>query len=96
MFGNGLLEETRVLLESGVSASAKALGTLGYKQALAVLNEGMGAADAIAECQLRTRHYAKRQITWFRAEKDLRWLNGFGGDEAVQEEAAELVQGFLR
>ena len=96
MFGNGLLEETRVLLESGVSASAKALGTLGYKQALAVLNEGMGAADAIAECQLRTRHYAKRQITWFRAEKELRWVNGFGGDEAVQEEAAEMVRSFLR
>ncbi len=96
MFENGLLEETRALLESGVSASAKALGTLGYKQALAVLNEGMSVADAIAECQLRTRHYAKRQITWFRAEADLRWLSGFGGDEAVQEEAAELVRAFLR
>ena len=96
MFGNGLLEETRVLLESGVSASAKALGTLGYRQALGVLSEGMSVAEAIAECQLRTRHYAKRQITWFRAEKELRWVNGFGGDEAVQEEAAEMVRSFLR
>ena len=79
-----------------MSASAKALGTLGYRQALAVLNEGMSVAEAIAECQLRTRHYAKRQITWFRAEKDLRWLDGFGGDEPVQEEAAGMVRAFLR
>ncbi len=96
MFENGLLEETRALLESGVSTSAKALGTLGYKQALAVLSDGMSVAQAIAECQLRTRHYAKRQITWFRAEADLRWLSGFGGNETVQEEAAELVRAFLR
>jgi tRNA dimethylallyltransferase len=69
---------------------------LGIGKRWRVLSEGMSVAEAIAECQLRTRHYAKRQITWFRAEKELRWVNGFGGDEAVQEEAAEMVRSFLR
>lgn len=92
MFENGLLEETRDLLEGGVPASAKALATLGYKQALAVLTQGMSVADAVAECQSRTRHYAKRQWTWFRAEADVHWLNGFGTDEWIQHQAAELVR----
>ena len=92
MFGNGLIEETQGLLQSGVPVTARALGTLGYKQAVAVLTGGMSLSEAVAECQLRTRQYAKRQMTWFRAEKDVRWLEGFGGEVHVRDAAMEMVR----
>jgi len=95
MFENGLLAETRALLQAGVSPSAKALATIGYRQAVSVLNGGVAQAEAIADCQLRTRRYAKRQLTWFRAEPDVHWLSGFGGDPAVRQDACALVRAFL-
>lgn len=95
MFENGLLAETQALLESGVPASARSLATLGYRQAVAVLAEEMSKESAVSDFQVRTRQYAKRQMTWFRAERDLHWLNGFGGAEAVRSEANELVNRHL-
>jgi len=95
MFENGLLAETEALLASGVSTTARSLATLGYRQALAVLTDGMSKEAAVTECQVRTRQYAKRQMTWFRAEADLHWLNGFGSDETVRFEANELVSRHL-
>jgi tRNA dimethylallyltransferase len=95
MFKNGLLEETEALLHAGVPADAKALGSLGYRQAVQVLRRGMPLGEAIADCQLRTRHYAKRQLTWFGKEAGVHWLQGFGNDAAVQEEAAALVRSFV-
>ena len=51
----------------------------------------MSIEDAISNCQLCTRRYAKRQITWFRAEPDVYWLTGFGNEERIQEEAQSQV-----
>jgi tRNA dimethylallyltransferase len=95
MFETGLLAETEALLKSGIPPEAKAFGTLGYRQAVRVLTQGVTVEEAIAECQLRTRHYAKRQITWFRPEADIHWLTGFGDEENVQEEARSLLRAFL-
>jgi tRNA dimethylallyltransferase len=95
MFANGLVEETQALLASGVPANAKALGTLGYKQAVATVQQRMSLEEAIAECQLLTRHYAKRQLTWFRGEAEMNWLSGFGDEEGVQAAAQGLVSAFL-
>ena len=95
MFENGLLAETRALLEAGISPAAKAFETLGYKQAVSVLTRGVPLAEAIADCQLRTRRYAKRQMTWFRAEPNVHWLAGFGGEAVVQAEALAQVRAFL-
>ena len=92
MFENGLLEETQSLLTNGIPPSAKALATLGYRQALSVLTQGTSIEDAISDCQLCTRRYAKRQITWFRAEPDVNWLTGFGNEERIQEEAESQVR----
>jgi tRNA dimethylallyltransferase len=91
MFENGLLAETGTLLAQGASPTGKALTTLGYRQAVAVLTQGVSVSDAVADCQLGTRHYAKRQITWFRAEPDVCWLNGFGNEEHIQKQAMSLV-----
>jgi tRNA dimethylallyltransferase len=95
MFENGLLAETQALLDAGIPASAKALATLGYRQAVQVLTLGLPVAEAIADCQIRTRQYAKRQMTWFRADADLHCLAGFGDEMAVQLEATSLVGTFL-
>jgi tRNA dimethylallyltransferase len=95
MFEGGLLEETRQLLASGAAAEAKPLQSLGYKQAQQVLSGELAFEDAVRECQIKTRQYAKRQMTWFRHEPGIEWLNGFGDDPEIQRQALERVQTFL-
>jgi len=93
----GLLEEVRALLAAGVSPSVKPFESLGYRQALRCLQGEMDSeAVALEEMKIRTRQYAKRQWTWFRAEQDAVWLNGFGTDAYVQQRAEELVADFLK
>lgn len=96
MFSNGLLAETKAVLDSGVSPAAKPLQSLGYKQAVAVLTGRSSIEEAIRECQSKTRQYAKRQITWFRAEAGVHWLHGFGADNAIKGEAVGAIEQFLQ
>jgi tRNA dimethylallyltransferase len=95
MFENGLIAETQGMLDAGVSAGAKPLQSLGYKQAVNVITNQMTLCDAIQECQTKTRQYAKRQITWFRREPAVNWLTGFGDEEQIQQQALELTDKFL-
>ncbi len=95
MFEDGLVAETLSLIETGVSPEAKALQSLGYRQAVKVLREGMALEEAICECQTKTRQYAKRQLTWFRGEPGVIWLRGFGKDSEIQQTALASVRGFL-
>jgi tRNA dimethylallyltransferase len=95
MFHHGLLEETQRLLASGYEAQSKPMQSLGYKQALKVLRRESSIEAAITECQTKTRQYAKRQLTWFRAEQHVEWLNGFGSEKNVQETALEKSSTFL-
>jgi tRNA dimethylallyltransferase len=94
MFDNGLIEETgRLLAKYG--AAARPLNSLGYKQAVELLNGNMGRGSAIAAVQQAHRNYAKRQMTWFRREPDVVWLPGFGDDPSIQDEAIAQVEGEL-
>jgi len=95
MFEGGLVEEARKILALGVSRNARPFESLGYKEALAVIEERMTPREALAAAQLATRQYAKRQMTWFRREKDVVWLEGFGGDAETRDNALGLVRGFL-
>jgi tRNA dimethylallyltransferase len=94
MFGEGLIEETRAAQERFGNAG-RALGSLGYAQAAALLRGEMTRAEAIAAAQQGHRNYAKRQMTWFRRDKQIEWLPGFGDDAEVQARAAKLVSGHL-
>ena len=90
MFATGLVEETRELLAR--YGRVKALDSLGYRQAMAVLAGSLPEADAIVAAQQGHRNYAKRQLTWFRREPDVHWIEAFGDEAETQRDAAELVQ----
>jgi len=92
MFDRGLLEETRRLREKYGDA-AWPLGTLGYKQCVQLLRGEIDAAAALQLARQGHRNYAKRQMTWFRREPEVAWLNGFGDDPVIQRKALALVRG---
>ena len=95
MFQQGLVEETRHLAQKH-GEQARPLTSLGYRQALAVLRREMPLEDAIASAQQGHRNYAKRQMTWFRREPEVHWLDGFGDEQAVLDEATHtLASNFL-
>ena len=74
MVEEGLLDEVRGLLESGLPRDATALQAIGYKEFLGVLDGSATEAEAIAEVKLRSRQYAKRQLTWLRRNRDIHWI----------------------
>jgi tRNA dimethylallyltransferase len=92
MFGDGLVAETQSLRESyGDTREITAMHSLGYKQACQLLLGELTLEQAIAAAQQGHRNYAKRQMTWFRREPDVTWLEGFGDDPATFDRAARLV-----
>jgi tRNA dimethylallyltransferase len=82
MFRAGLIDETRTLLQQ-YPPTARPFGTIGYKEAAAVVRGEMSEADAIAETRRRTRAYAKRQRTWLRAERNVHWLDASDREQAL-------------
>ncbi len=91
MFAEGLVEETRALLYHSDPARIKPLGALGYRQSGAFLGGKCSREEAVAWTQVDTRHYAKRQLTWFRREHDVVWFEGFGDDPQVQGRILESL-----
>lgn len=90
MFENGLIEETRGLLEK-YGESASPLNSLGYKQAVQFIRGQLDFKSALSAAQQAHRNYAKRQMTWFRHEPNVTWLEGFGDEPVVQKQAVETV-----
>ena len=95
MFDDGLAEETARLIAK-YGQAAQPLGSLGYKQAGELLRGESTREQAIESAQQAHRNYAKRQMTWFRREPEVRWLHGFGDESAIQTAAAVRVQDALR
>ena len=95
MFAGGLIEETAEILARGFSEDAKPFESIGYKQALQVVKGELSPRDALFYARRDTRRYAKRQMTWFRQEKGIEILRGFGDEEAVGDAAVALVGDFL-
>jgi tRNA dimethylallyltransferase len=83
-FAAGLVEEVKALLEKGVPADSNALGAHGYRRVVEYLQGRRDLQSAIEQTKLDVRHYAKRQLTWFRHELDVEWFEGFGDDKEVQ------------
>lgn len=81
MYRQGLIEETRALL-TRFEIAARPFGTIGYKEAAAVIRGEMTERDAIEETKRRTRAYAKRQMTWLRSERNVQWIDAGDGATA--------------
>ena len=70
----GLIDEIQSLLDSGISAKCTAMQAIGYKEFVAALEGRISIAEAAAQVQQASRHYAKRQLTWFRRNLKIHWL----------------------
>lgn len=73
MMSDGLLDEVRSL--SGYSRELQSMNCLGYKELLAYLDGKCTLGDAVTQIKLNTRHFAKRQLTWFRKDKRIKWID---------------------
>ena len=84
-FASGLVEEVKTLLAQGVPATSNALGAHGYRRVVECLEGKRNLESAVEQTKLDVRHYAKRQLTWFRREPGAEWFEGFGEDEHLHE-----------
>ncbi|MGH9595193.1 MAG: tRNA (adenosine(37)-N6)-dimethylallyltransferase MiaA [Edaphobacter sp.] len=94
MFDRGLIEETERLI-ARYGADCRPFTSLGYAEASAVLRNEITREQAVAQAQQGHRNYAKRQLTWFRREPNIHWLEGDGGDEDITRQALQLVASHL-
>jgi tRNA dimethylallyltransferase len=95
MFDRGLIEETERLI-ARYGAECRPLTSLGYAEANAVLQNELTREQAVAQAQQGHRNYAKRQLTWFRREPNMHWLEGCGGDDDITDLALQLVSAHLK
>jgi tRNA dimethylallyltransferase len=95
MFDRGLIEETERLI-ARYGTDCRPLTSLGYAESTAVLQNQLTREQAVAQAQQGHRNYAKRQLTWFRREPDMHWLEGCGGDEDITDHALQLVAQHLK
>ena len=93
--GGGLVEETAQIV-TRYGEDCRPLSSLGYAQAASLLRGEITREQAIAQARQGHRNYAKRQLTWFRKDPAIRWLPGFGSDEAVTFQACSLVVQHLK
>jgi tRNA dimethylallyltransferase len=91
MVARGLLEEVEQLMANGLPHDAKAFSAHGYRRIVEFLRGSRSLESAIEQMKLDTRHYAKRQWTWWRKQSETHWLKGFGFEKGIQEEAAMIV-----
>jgi len=93
MMADGLVDEVRALLDSGVPAKCTAMQAIGHKEMVNALNGDGSITDAAEEIKLRSRQYAKRQLTWFRRNQKAKWL--FWGETPDFEQARQRSTEYL-
>jgi tRNA dimethylallyltransferase len=92
MLERGWEKEVRRLVESGLPEDAKPFEFIGYRELRSALRGEMTLESAKAAILQATRRYAKRQMTWFRREREVQWLKGFGDEAEVQAEALAIAR----
>jgi len=90
-FAAGLIEEVKQLLADGVKDNTNALGAHAYRRVCEYLCGERDLESAIDKSKQDVRNYAKRQLTWFRKEPDVTWLDGFGDEERITQELFRLA-----
>ena len=80
MIEDGLVDEVKMLLEKGYKKELVSMQGLGYKEIVAYINGETSLEEAIEKLKQSTRHFAKRQLTWFRGQTDGLWIDISDGD----------------
>jgi tRNA dimethylallyltransferase len=91
MVEKGLIREAQALLDRGYSRDLKAMKSLGYRHAVGYLTGKWGMDETVSQLQKDTRRYAKRQLTWFRADPAMIWY-----EPERKEEIARVIEEFLQ
>ena len=96
MLQQGLVEEIRQLLASGIPQKCTAMQAIGYKEFVAALEGRCTIEEAAEEVRKSSRHYAKRQLTWFRRNKSIHWLTRQTGEspEEILNRARQVIRDF--
>ncbi len=95
MFRRGLVDETRELLQHGLEQNKTAMQAIGYRQVVEHLRGERPLAETIEQVKIRTRQFAKRQLTWFRRQLDPEWIE-LKPDESLETVVANLEAHQLR
>lgn len=95
MMIHGLVNETKQLMEAGYDWCLPSMSSIGYRQISAYYHGEYTLDEAVAAIKLATRQYAKRQLTWFKRDKRIKWFNGATVDETREEDIKRIVQDFL-
>ena len=95
MFSGGLIDETRALLTQGLGENRTAMQAIGYRQVVDHLRGERSRLETIDLVKTKTRQFAKRQLTWFRGQLDLEWIEiGSGGSvDDIAGRIADVVGG---
>ncbi|QNU68832.1 tRNA (adenosine(37)-N6)-dimethylallyltransferase MiaA [Ruminiclostridium herbifermentans] len=93
MLKNGLVEEVKALVDNGFSESITAMQGIGYKEILAYLEGKNSLEEAVEIIKRDSRRYAKRQLTWFRRIKDIKWFNidDYGNNHNIIEDVSNYI-----
>ena len=96
MLEMGLIQEIQDLLSSGIPAKCTAMQAIGYKEFVAALDGQCSIEEAADQVRQGTRHYAKRQLTWFRRNKAIHWLTREAGQDSgeILEAARRVIRDF--
>jgi len=94
MFRKGFVEEVKQLLAKGYSPDLNSLNSVGYKELIQFLENKIDHTECVNRIKQNTRRYAKRQLTWFRAEKDIHWISIQPEVDHVSDIAMVIVQKF--
>ena len=90
-FADGLIKEVKALRENGLRDDTNALGAHGYRRVCEYLRGERTLESAIEQTKQDVRNYAKRQMSWFRHQERVIWLEGFGGEAETQENLLRLA-----
>ena len=95
-FAAGLVDEVQDLLKRGFPPNSNALGAHGYRRVVEFLQGQRDLPSAINQTKLDVRHYAKRQLTWFRHEAGVEWFDGFGEEKDILQSVLAAIGGRTR
>ena len=92
MYEEGLVEEVRGLLASGIPSSAKAFEAIGYRHVIEAIDSCMPQDETIRIIQRDTRRYAKRQMTWFRKQSEVTWFDGSADSDEIKNKIHQFLK----